>query len=135
MARGSNNLSVWVESSNRAPFYSDGVVDSTLLTAGSHKPITPKGTAGNPAIASSVVIVNASGYACTVSILAVLGFSGVDSNGNPNPVTDTPTSPIYLASGDTQTVNVRCSSVVETNVGGSTQTGRGVRYTFTLEPA
>jgi hypothetical protein len=135
MAYGGANMLVSQASSNRAPMYSDAVVDGQgFLNATTSKTITVKDTAGNQAFAASVLIVNSSGQAATVQINAVRGVAGKNGNEVHQPVPDEPVNPIYIASGESfGPIPVRMYSIVETNVGAAIQTGRGVRYLFILE--
>ena len=112
--------------SNRAPGYSDGAYDGTLLGAGAQKIVPMKHADGTPGIASSVRIVNASGMAA--ALLVTVAQSRVVTEVNP------PGRAVYLDVGETLTLNNRVVSVVETNLGAGAQAGRGVRYTITFEP-
>ena len=138
MSAGGANITVAPISSNRAPLYSDDVVDGVLLAPAASKTIRVHDTLGNQAFAVAVTIVNGSGQAANVLINAVRGVAGTNSIGISQPVIDgagTETA-IYIDNGESWgPILVRTSSIVETNVGSSAQSGRGVRYLFTLESA
>lgn len=140
-------------SSNRSPYYFDAnfsADDSVtkLLAPTASKTITVKDALGQPAVASEVQITNSSGFDCTVAfVVAKANISGqgiqsaIDGNGyfhegSRGPVqTETTLNPVRILNGESWVINARVLAVTEKNVGASTQTGNGVRYLFTIEPA
>lgn len=128
MARGGTQITARNPGSNRAPCYSDAVVDSTLLAAAGKKTVTPAyvGAVPTVGIASGVAIWNSSGQAVTIAFQAARNPDGSLVEGA--------TSPLYLANGDTLPFfTAPIMAIIETNVGVGTQTGRGVRYFFEME--
>ena len=123
---------VTVITPNRAPLYVDGLVpSSTLLTTGTNKTIMVTDSKGDPAIASEVLIINSSGF--TASITLTVAEAGMPQNPGQGVESDVMANPMTILSGESITVKARIISVLEANGSGSTQTGSGVRYLFTLE--
>ena len=113
--------------SNRAPMYTDGLAPTnTLLTTTSEKTIIVKDSKAQPAVAQRMIVKNESGQTAELTLHVAFSVDGSQE--------DVMTAPIYLANNETLELYVRVERVVEKNTGGGTQTGRGVRYWFELEP-
>ena len=121
--------------SNRAPFYSDATIDGTLLATTLTKNISPVDAQGNPAICSKVTIINSSGKNASVTLLIAKDGQVITTDGIQPPQLETTVNAIVILSTDSPiTIEGRIYQIIEKNIDSGTQTGRGMRYLFTLEP-
>ena len=119
----------WRSGTNRAPFVSDGVIDSNLLAASATKTVKITDVKGKPARAVRVTVYNASGFDCTIQVVVL-------TSQDVNQAQSTETSnPFYIAAGTSVPLDdMAIVALIEKNVGSGTQTGRGVQYLGVLEP-
>lgn len=147
---------VFIEPSNDPPYYSDATTDADgLLTNNSSKRVVPKiPTAANNgadftnilepgvdtespsyspngllrrAIASEVTIINASSKDATVQVVTAPSHNSLKAAQQKGIA-------MPILAGETLTIKALISEIIEKNVGGATQTGRGLRYYFTIAP-
>jgi hypothetical protein len=121
-----------VETTNRASFYSDAVVDGTLLANLASKTIAPVDLSGNPLVAIEVLIINYSGQ--TASLNLHHAVSGIGRNPSAGFPIEQMVNPLRVLSGESFSIPGRIAQIVEENIGGAPQTGSGVRYIFIIQP-
>lgn len=143
----SRGAPVYDISSNRSPWYSDATTDGTgVLGVNGVKTIQIKDAAGNPAVASEIIMINGSNSLATVQIVTAVSRAEVEaqqtyeSGGGVLPVAhvgavDTQAQGIRVAPGESYTLKVRATRIIESNTGGAAQTGSGMRYIAVLEPS
>jgi hypothetical protein len=140
----SNRAGLAIDSTNiTRPYVTDqtgaALVTNGLLAAAGQKIVTVSDHRANPAIATSVVITNRSGQPVNLLPTVARGAFAPLNRYNGTVQTEQPKQedylfPIYLASGESITLDQRILKVLETNAGAGAQTGMGCCYVFTLEP-
>ena len=125
--RGSGGIRTFASSSNRAPFYTDATIDTSLLAANASKTVTPAytDTDTTPVIAQSVLIINSSAQPATVKLKI--------ARSDDAKAIDIMTNAVTIVAGESFEIKARILSITEKNTGSAAQSSPGVRYLFDME--